>query len=100
MSTLHEHRDEFADRNPFLDVVLGLLSVGRAIEALPEVVSTTRSPGEPSDELDPVTSLLLGLASIAVTTRTHAESAALPDAPATPAAAAPGPRSLREYLRR
>lgn len=69
MSALYEHRDEFRERNPFLQVALGLISAAREVErVLPRLPEGQEPKGEP----EPVLCFLLGIASVSRTILAHA----------------------------
>lgn len=100
-ATLHRHRDEFAERNPFLLVLLGLISCSQAVEStLTRLTDGVPLAGERAPVVDeePTLLLVLGLASIASTVLGHAEAARATIATTGTANAAAGSVDLRRLL--
>jgi hypothetical protein len=77
-ATVHRHRDVYDDRNPFLLVLLGAISLGRRFERMltdlgPSPVAAAETPGE-----DRFLNTALGLVAVARTVSAVAETAVSP----------------------
>jgi hypothetical protein len=105
MSLLDEPGSDFADRNPLLPLLLGMLSLSQRFNRLlpePPAPAPTPAPPLPAPEEDRLLLMILGLVSVRRTflgaleaSRSSGEAAppvpVAPDAPAAP--------SLRDLLR-
>lgn len=93
MSRLHSTQDRFAEQNPPLQLLLGLLSAtGRVERMLP---TPTAGDASPTEEPDRFVALLLGVVAFRRGLLALLESAcAEPSAPEVPAPGSGAPRNL------
>jgi hypothetical protein len=90
MPMIHEHRNQFDERNLFLQVTLGLISLSRRFDALLLACGPADPPATAAaDQRDRFLDLVLGVAAFSRRAMRHIEAAAQ--------SRTPGPRSTRPH---
>jgi hypothetical protein len=97
---IHSCRDQFDDRNVFLLLTLGLVSLAHRFEDLVLDLDVDAAPPPPPRREDAILYLALGVASLSRTVLRHAHAAlgSANDAPSSEPAPARGTPDLRSLL--